>query len=128
MLSSCALTNSSENDISEVPIPTDIVTDTASESQPIIPEKEKIQLENSEKSDENLSGKNKTERIFILKKKVDSLTANSQYTEALRTYERILKLEPSDDIERKTASAAFQAKDFEKAIKYYRNQKNNLSL
>ena len=107
--------------IEEIPDDTTATDTTTAEIKtetPVIAPKEQEQNIQAQVNDSSLSSKDKIERIAILTKKSDFLLANSQYREALATYERILKMEPTDEMERKAANAAFQGKDFEKAIKY----------
>jgi tetratricopeptide (TPR) repeat protein len=87
-------------------------------------EKQKKELE----SDAALASEGRKERADLLKKKAEYLAINNEYREALNLYERILKLEESGEIERKAAHAAFETKQFQKAITWYNNNRDELSL
>lgn len=63
---------------------------------------------------------NRSERAHILAKKAEFLSTNNEYSEALKLYERVLRLEPSADTERKAAHTAFRAKKFQKSADLYK--------
>lgn len=119
-LSKTANTDIQQAETAEIPV--------VEETQPTIapPELEKQQRENE--SDTNLDAEGKKERAAILNKKAEYLSANNEFKEALNLYERMLNLEPSSEIERKAAHAAFQTKQFQKAITWYTKNKEELSL
>ena len=131
LLMSCSFPGASEtgeDTIADIPLPTDIVLTDMPSEKPVTAQKEQEQISRAQRDDNTLSAKEKAERVTVLKKKIEFLIANNQFQEALTSYERILKLEPSNDLERKAAHAAFQAKDFETAIRYYKRQISSLSL
>lgn len=76
--------------------------------------------------DIHLSKSEKIERASILVKKADYLTVNNQYQEASDIYERILLLDPSPEIEKKTAYTSFMSKNFQRSADLYKKFSGDL--
>jgi tetratricopeptide (TPR) repeat protein len=70
--------------------------------------------------DAQLKGDEKKERAEILAKRADYLVNNNEYSEAAGLYERVLRLTPSSEIERKLAHIAFRAKKFQRSSDLYK--------
>lgn len=62
----------------------------------------------------------------MLKKKAEYLLGNSEYGEAAQLYERILRLNPTKEIEKKLAHLSYQAKNFQRSSDLYKKHKNDL--
>ncbi len=78
--------------------------------------------------DSRLVESEKKERASILAKRADYLATNNEYREAAWLYERILRLEPSSDIERKLAHIAYKAKNFQRSSDLYKKFVDDLYL
>ncbi len=76
--------------------------------------------------DAELKGNEKKERAEILIKRADYLSNNNEYSEAAGLYERVLRLFPSAEIERKLAHIAFRAKKFQRSSDLYKKYANDL--
>lgn len=70
--------------------------------------------------DSALKESEKKERAEILMKRADYLSNNNEYNEAAGLYERVLRLTPSREIERKLAHIAFRAKKFQRSSDLYK--------
>ena len=79
-----------------------------------------IDANSQEVADGSLVESEKKERVIILEKRADYLATNNEYREAAGLYERILRLEPSEQIERKLAHIAFKAKNFQRSSDLYK--------
>lgn len=76
--------------------------------------------------DAQLKGDEKKERSEILAKRADYLVNNNEYSEAAGLYERVLRLTPSQEIERKLAHIAFRAKKFQRSSDLYKKFADDL--
>ena len=76
--------------------------------------------------DAQLKGDEKKERAEILAKRADYLVNNNEYSEAAGLYERVLRLTPSQEIERKLAHIAFRAKKFQRSSDLYKKFADDL--
>lgn len=79
-------------------------------------------------ADKSLVESEKKERAAILAKRADYLATNNEYREAAWLYERILRLEPSDEIERKLAHISYKAKNFQRSSDLYKKFADDLYL
>ena len=77
--------------------------------------------------DTGLKWSEKGERVSILNKRAEYLSNNNEYSEAAGLYERILRLAPSGEIERKLAHIAFRAKKFQRSSDLYKKFESKLS-
>lgn len=87
-----------------------------------------IDTTNQNVADGTLVESEKKERVIILEKRADYLATNNEYREAAWLYERILRLEPSEQIERKLAHIAFKAKNFQRSSDLYKKFADDLYL
>ncbi len=79
-----------------------------------------IGAQNAMNLDRALRESEKKERAVILIKRADYLSNNNEYNEAADLYERVLRLTPSREIERKLAHIAFRAKKFQRSSDLYK--------
>ena len=70
----------------------------------------------------------KEERAKVLTKRADYLATNNEYHEASGLYERVLRLSPSPEIERKLAHVAFRDKNFQRSSDLYKKHRDELYL
>lgn len=82
--------------------------------------------ENRENLDTGLKESEKKERATVLLKRAEYLANNNEYSEAAGLYERILRLTPSEEIERKLAHIAFRAKKFQRSSDLYKKFEKDL--
>lgn len=107
----------------DAPLPLDPIsiaewTDTITAPTSPLVGSEKITHEST--IDDALLADEKKERAAILTKRADYLANNNEYSEAEDLYERILRLWPSKDVERKLAHIAFRAKNFQRSSDLYK--------
>jgi tetratricopeptide (TPR) repeat protein len=81
---------------------------------------------NTEQYDNQLGANEKKERAAILIKRAEYLANNNEYSEAASLYERVLRLTPSREIERKLAHIAFRAKKFQRSSDLYKKFADDL--
>lgn len=112
----------------ETPITIETPTDIAEGSDTISVPAEPIIEANAETSglDDALKESEKAERATILTKRADYLANNNEYSEAAQLYERVIRLTPSDEIERKLAHIAFRAKNFQRSSDLYKKYSDDL--
>lgn len=81
---------------------------------------------NTENLDTGLKGSERKERASLLLKRAEYLANNNEYNEAANIYERVLRLESSEQVERKLAHVAFRAKKFQRSSDLYKKFEKDL--
>lgn len=78
--------------------------------------------------DTGLVDGDKKERATILTKRAEYLANNNEYRESMSLYERVLRLQSSEEVERKLAHIAFKAKNFQRSSDLYKKFADDLYL